>query len=215
MAGRWEFMIALGLCAVACGPSPASSFQTVRPMPLTSWTRTSRQALSTGRSRVMGLRSQKMMVDETAVTRRQGLARAILYVVGAPMAAAAVSTRSAGAAQPAVLLPGAPLPTQAGGAAVMSAEEVFCDQAVSRLLNANTGQEVYIVGTAHISAVSAELVRDTIRLVRPNKIMVELDSQRVKKRAPVLSSATTGASSDTPAPSSLWDLVKAGNLHSR
>jgi len=163
----------------------------------------------------MGLRSQKMMVDETAVTRRQGLARAILYVVGAPMAAAAVSTRSAGAAQPAVLLPGAPLPTQAGGAAVMSAEEVFCDQAVSRLLNANTGQEVYIVGTAHISAVSAELVRDTIRLVRPNKIMVELDSQRVKKRAPVLSSATTGASSDTPAPSSLWDLVKAGNLHSR
>jgi len=155
----------------------------------------------------MGLRSQKMIADETAVTRRQGLAKAILYVVGAPMAAAAVSTRS-----PAVLLPAAPLPTQAGGAAVMSAEEVFCDQAVSRLLNANTGQEVYIVGTAHISAVSAELVRDTIRLVRPNKIMVELDSQRVKKRAPVSSSATTGASPDTPPPSSLWDLVKAGNL---
>jgi len=95
----------------------------------------------------------------------------------------------------------------------MSPQVVLCDQAVSRLVNAETAQEVYVIGTAHISTLSAELVRDTIRIVQPDQVMIELDSQRVKKRAPAPASATSSAGAapkEKPPPATFWDLVKAG-----
>lgn len=94
----------------------------------------------------------------------------------------------------------------------MSPQVVLCDQAVSRLVNAETAQEVYVIGTAHISTLSAELVRDTIRIVQPDQVMIELDSQRVKKRAPAPASATSSAGAapnEKPPPATFWDLVKA------
>jgi hypothetical protein len=80
------------------------------------------------------------------------------------------------------------------------------------------------VGTAHVSRLSAELVRDTIRLTHPDNVMVELDSKRVKVKArqgptpdEAEPSADTAASPpperdpppDKP-PSSLMDLIKTG-----
>jgi pheromone shutdown protein TraB len=120
------------------------------------------------------------------------------------VASATVETTGVAVA-PAVVVPTAREP-------IMKAQEVLCDQAVSRLVNAETGQEVYIVGTAHISKLSAELVRDTIRLTKPDKIMVELDSQRVKKRVslppPADGDNAVAAAPDKPAPTSVWDLIK-------
>ena len=95
----------------------------------------------------------------------------------------------------------------------MPPQVVLCDQAVSRLVNTKTAQEVYVIGTAHVSTLSAELVRDTIRLVQPDQVMVELDSQRVKKRAPAPAGATSSAGSaanEKLPPATFWGLVKAG-----
>lgn len=36
------------------------------------------------------------------------------------------------------------------------------------------GQDIYLVGTAHISQLSADLVRETIRAVKPDTIMIEV-----------------------------------------
>lgn len=212
------------LCVVACGPRPAASFHAAaggRSFAATVGGRCAARSqavrrtctpVSQGDARGSKLGLRMASDDETAITRRDGLTRAALYILGAPAASAVVCARTAAAETSVSAVATPAVATKAGGAAIMSAEKVFCDQAVSRLVNANTAQEVYIVGTAHISAVSAELVRDTIRLVGPNKIMVELDSQRVKKRqaaAPADASAAA-VPADTPPPSSLWDLVRAG-----
>jgi len=44
-----------------------------------------------------------------------------------------------------------------------------------------TGVDLYLVGTAHVSAKSAEEVRDVIRTVRPKTVMVELCEKRRKQ----------------------------------
>ena len=146
--------------------------------------------------------SLQMVDSETTMARRTSLKVAAAYLVGLPTAGSIISARAVNAETAAKQAP-----------AVMSPEVVFCDQAVSRLVNSETKQEVYIVGTAHISTLSAELVRDTIRLVQPDRVMVELDAQRVKKRAPTAAdeaSSSDSTSDNKPPPTSVWGLVKAG-----
>ncbi|CAM9490292.1 unnamed protein product [Ascophyllum nodosum] len=55
----------------------------------------------------------------------------------------------------------------------------LCDDAVSYLRNPTKQSEVWIVGTAHISNSSAELVGSVIREIKPQVVMLELDIQRV------------------------------------
>jgi uncharacterized protein YbaP (TraB family) len=55
-----------------------------------------------------------------------------------------------------------------------------CDTSVSVWRSPDTGRKVYLVGTAHISATSAELAGDVIDDVRPDAVFVELDAKRIK-----------------------------------
>lgn len=201
------------LTAVTCGPDPASSFimapragLLVLPAPGVGH---AAHTASVSRSGPGGLR---MDSGSGAVNRRQALKQAAVCLFGAHAAGSTVLAASAGAET--LLAASSPAAQQqAGGAPVMPPQVVLCDQAVSRLVNAKTAQEVYVIGTAHVSSLSAELVRDTIRLVQPDQVMVELDSQRVKKRAPAPAGATSSAGSaanEKPPPATFWGLVKAG-----
>ncbi len=79
--------------------------------------------------------------------------------LGSIAAAAALTTRTV----PAVAVPPA------------------CDDAVAVWSNGN--RQVYIVGTAHVSEKSAELVAQTIDAVQPTLVMLELDRKRLKGAA--------------------------------
>ena len=59
----------------------------------------------------------------------------------------------------------------------------------------NGNRQVYIVGTAHVSEKSAELVAQTIDAVQPTLVMLELDRKRLKG-AP----AAAASSASTPQP---------------
>ena len=87
--------------------------------------------------------------------------------LGAIATAAALGTR----APPAVAVPPA------------------CDDAVAVWSNGN--RQVYIVGTAHVSEKSAELVAQTIDAVQPTLVMLELDRKRLKGAPAAASSAST------------------------
>ncbi|KAG0620270.1 hypothetical protein M758_4G203300 [Ceratodon purpureus] len=54
------------------------------------------------------------------------------------------------------------------------------DGSLSYLRNPTNGAQVYLVGTAHVSAKSAEQVREVINQVRPDKVAVELCEERAK-----------------------------------
>ena len=94
--------------------------------------------------------------------------------LGAIAAAAALGTR----APPAVAVPPA------------------CDDAVAVWSNGN--RQVYIVGTAHVSEKSAELVAQTIDAVQPTLVMLELDRKRLKGAPAAASSAASSASTPQP-----------------
>jgi pheromone shutdown protein TraB len=64
-----------------------------------------------------------------------------------------------------------------------------CDDAVAVWSNGN--RQVYIVGTAHVSEKSAELVAQTIDAVQPTLVMLELDRKRLKGAPAAASSAST------------------------
>lgn len=81
------------------------------------------------------------------------------------LGAAAASTLTTG--RPAFALP-----------AVSS--NALCDAAITTVKSA-TGQDITLIGTAHISADSAILVRDSIRALQPDTVMVELDPSRAGK----------------------------------
>lgn len=55
----------------------------------------------------------------------------------------------------------------------------LCDDAVAYLENPTLKSQIWIVGTAHISNSSAQLVENVIREIKPQVVMVELDAQRV------------------------------------
>eukprot|EP01137_Pigoraptor_chileana_P004470 Opistho-2@46162 len=52
---------------------------------------------------------------------------------------------------------------------------------IVHLRNARTGTDVFVVGTAHVSLISAEEVKEVIRNVKPNTVMLELCNQRALK----------------------------------
>lgn len=54
-----------------------------------------------------------------------------------------------------------------------------CSDSVSILLNKERGLEVVIIGTAHISEESANVVKRTIRELEPDVVMIELDRKRL------------------------------------
>ena len=64
-----------------------------------------------------------------------------------------------------------------GGLAWAAAPPPLCDQDVS-VLRTSANKEIVIVGTAHVSEESAALVRQVVRQVRPDTVMVELDKRR-------------------------------------
>ncbi|KAJ1474572.1 hypothetical protein T484DRAFT_1831867 [Baffinella frigidus] len=122
------------------------------------------------------------------VSRRAALAGAFAVGFGAAApawAAVSESTVVAPAAAPAAV---ADVPVVADAAA----PEQKCDAAVSHLVKSD-GSEIYLIGTAHISKDSAILVRDVIRAVRPDAVMVELDETRIRTVA---------------AAANVWDLLK-------
>ena len=57
----------------------------------------------------------------------------------------------------------------------------ICDDAISHLRDPKTGKEIYLIGTAHISNASAQLVRTTIREIKPQTVMLELDEGRINR----------------------------------
>ncbi|KAJ1451957.1 TraB family-domain-containing protein [Pelagophyceae sp. CCMP2097] len=83
-----------------------------------------------------------------------------------------------------------------GGLAVQAAPAraeapFYCDDAVVWLSNGVS--DVYIVGTAHVSNISAILVQSTIDAVEPDLIMVELDAKRIRNFAPPGAAPTPAA----------------------
>ena len=57
--------------------------------------------------------------------------------------------------------------------------EAFSAKTVTYLRSATTGTEVYVVGTSHISARSAEQVREVIHAIKPDTVLVELCRTRL------------------------------------
>jgi hypothetical protein len=55
--------------------------------------------------------------------------------------------------------------------------DAICDQAVSILQRKD--RLLYVLGTAHISDVSAQLAQQLIRDVKPDAVFIELDLKRV------------------------------------
>ena len=56
-----------------------------------------------------------------------------------------------------------------------------CSDSITILRSAITGKEIFLIGTAHISEESAELVRNVIKKVKPDVVMIELDPKRLGK----------------------------------
>eukprot|EP00850_Spirogloea_muscicola_P022484 SM000298S10938 [mRNA] locus=s298:35006:37495:+ [translate_table: standard] len=62
-----------------------------------------------------------------------------------------------------------------------ASSEAPADGTLTYLRSSRTAAEVYLVGTAHISAKSAQQVREVIRKVKPRTVMIELCDERLKK----------------------------------
>lgn len=69
-----------------------------------------------------------------------------------------------------------PLPSFAATPKIKTSDSI-CDQAVSILRKKN--RLVYVLGTAHISDVSAQLASQLIKDVKPDAVFIELDLKRV------------------------------------
>lgn len=61
------------------------------------------------------------------------------------------------------------------------AEGELNPETVSYLVDRSSAREVYLVGTAHVSAASSDDVRHTIAVARPHHIMVELCADRARR----------------------------------
>jgi len=75
----------------------------------------------------------------------------------------------------------------------------MCDQSISLLKNPTDGRVMYLIGTAHVSQLSADLVRDTIRREQPDTVMIELDKKRMR--------SSIGPKREEP--QSVWQLASA------
>ena len=56
-----------------------------------------------------------------------------------------------------------------------------CSDSVSVFRRSNDGKNIVIIGTAHISEDSANLVRRIVKSIRPDVVMIELDPKRIGK----------------------------------
>ena len=92
------------------------------------------------------------------------------------------------------------LSTQPGLAAAPPASlNPLCDPSIT-LVRSAKGQELTLIGTAHISADSAVLVRNVISTLRPDTVMIELDPSRAGKlmqRSKGVVASDTSAVSET------------------
>ncbi|KAM3573575.1 hypothetical protein VYU27_004485 [Nannochloropsis oceanica] len=89
----------------------------------------------------------------------------------------------------------ATLPTAASPTTPVVKGNGVCNDAISHLRNPKTGQDIYMIGTAHISNESAILVRSTIRALRPQTVMLELDASRIGRLASADNSTSVPPSS--------------------
>ena len=69
------------------------------------------------------------------------------------------------------------LPLPSFAAAKIKTSDAICDPTVSILKN--KGRLIYILGSAHISEVSAQLASQLVKDVRPDAVFIELDLRRV------------------------------------
>ena len=92
----------------------------------------------------------------------------------------AFNRRSALAAAGVGALGGVRLPTFAAMEPAVAVISPLCDPCVTTVQSAR-GQEITLVGTAHISEDSAELVSRVIRSEKPDVVMIELDASRAAK----------------------------------
>jgi hypothetical protein len=74
---------------------------------------------------------------------------------------------------------------------------VLCNDAVSSWKK-GANRVVHILGTAHVSAESAETAGLLVRSVRPNAVFVELDLKRVQKVLPLTKSEQVGERAELP-----------------
>ena len=68
-----------------------------------------------------------------------------------------------------------------GHAAPLNEDAEVTDDNPVQLRNLRNGAAVYILGTAHISARSAQQTTELIRTVRPDTVVVELDARRAER----------------------------------
>ena len=78
-------------------------------------------------------------------------------------------------------------------------------ETMSYLRNLRNGDEVYLVGTAHISRKSADEVRNVIRSVRPDTVFLEL----CDARAAAMRRSMSGNSDEGGIPEPLRQLLSA------
>ena len=78
-------------------------------------------------------------------------------------------------------------------------------ETMSYLRNLRNGDEVYLIGTAHISRKSADEVRSVIRSVRPDTVFLEL----CDTRAAAMRRSMSGESDDGGLPEPLRQLLGA------
>lgn len=79
--------------------------------------------------------------------------------------------------------------------ASLSATNALCDPTVSILQRGS--RKLYLLGTAHISAESAQVAGRLVRQVRPNAVFVELDAKRIGRLSPPKETENDGIKSDS------------------
>jgi TraB/PrgY/gumN family len=82
---------------------------------------------------------------------------------------------------------------------VPSGAAVLCDSTVSVWQKPSSGRTIYLLGTAHISDVSAQLAGALVRHVHPDAVFVELDVKRVLNLPALHDTATASAQNAAPA----------------
>jgi TraB/PrgY/gumN family len=127
--------------------------------------------------------SPRSQCDDDSVAAARSIAKAPFPSRRAWMQT--IVSAAAGAATAGGLAAFGPSPASSSRAAAAATlpdiviNEAVCDPTVSVWRNGRDDRLVYLLGTAHISQVSAELAGTLVRTVHPNAVFVELDLKRV------------------------------------
>eukprot|EP00887_Chlorella_sp_A99_P002758 scaffold6.g2758.t1 len=167
------------MALVACASSPAGSWRSLFAA-LGSWRAAS--WLPTA-----GCASARPLIAASAVSPSSSLFVAVSWCSPTQLRQSISSNASSSFA----MLPRRRARTSSGGARrglrslarprAYSSTGGLVTNTTSYLRNLDNGAEIYLVGTAHVSKASAQEVRDTIRLVRPDAVMVELCAGRAAR----------------------------------